>query len=415
MARMRDPNWTGPGPGPFIDVAEAPAAPAAAVTVPARAAVMPTFADNPGQARIQAEQGAAAAADFTQQVNDAYAPKYAYYTPDVGGTAGTGGDTGGSDTGETDTSLQDTFLAYIQGLEQQRANTAAAAASAENQRLKNDARQVVRNALESYRLPATLGTFIYDLITQDQIDLGNPDSILFAMRQRPEYQERFKANAQRVKNGLSELDPSTYLALETDFKQVMRANGLPPGFYDDDDDLSALIAGDTSPAEVQRRIEDGYNAVQLADPQVKAQMYNLYGVDDSQLVAYYLDPTRGESLLRRQTRAAQISAESKNLANIQLTTDQAQQLADAGVTQKEAQKGFAELGQMGELIQSFGGEAALNPQDVVAGKFGTNTEAQKELARRAKLRTAEFAGGGSFARTTGETSGSVTTSVGRAQ
>ena len=31
------------------------------------------------------------ATDFTQQVNDAYAPKYAYYTPDVGGTAGTGG------------------------------------------------------------------------------------------------------------------------------------------------------------------------------------------------------------------------------------------------------------------------------------------------------------------------------------
>ena len=405
---MRDPNWTGPGPGPFIDVAEAPAAPAAAVTVPARAAVMPTFADNPGQARIQAERGAAAAAATEAPVivsneiraaNPVVSPVITDAPADDG----------------ADTSLQDTFLAYIQGLEQQRANTAAAAAAAENQRLKNDARQVVRNALDSYRLPATLGTFIYDLITQDQIDLNSPDSILYAMRQRPEYQERFKANAQRVKNGLSELDPSTYLALETDFKQVMRANGLPPGFYDDDDDLAALIAGDTSPSEVQRRIEDGYNAVQLADPQVKAQMYNLYGVDDSQLVAYYLDPTRGESLLRRQTRAAQISAESKNLANIQLTTDQAQQLADAGVTQKEAQKGFAELGQMSELIQSFGGEAALNPQDVVAGKFGTNTEAQKELARRAKLRTAEFAGGGSFARTTGETSGSVTTSVGRAQ
>ena len=29
--------------------------------------------------------------DYAQIVNDAYAPKYAYYTPDVGGTAGTGG------------------------------------------------------------------------------------------------------------------------------------------------------------------------------------------------------------------------------------------------------------------------------------------------------------------------------------
>ena len=362
------------------------------------------FADNPGQARIMAERDAAATAPVV--VSNEKNVANPVVSPLITEPPTDGGD---------DTSLQDTFLAYIQGLEQQRANTAAAAASAENERLKNDARQVVRNALDSYRLPATLGTFIYDLITQDQIDLNSPDSILYAMRQRPEYQERFKANAERVKNGLPELDPSTYLALETDFKQVMRANGLPPGFYDSDDDLSALIAGDTSPAEVQRRIEDGYNAVQLADPQVKAQMYNLYGVDDSQLVAYYLDPTRGEALLRRQTRAAQISAESKNLANIQLTTIQAQQLADAGITQKEAQKGFAEIGQMGELIQGFGAEAALNPEDVVAGKFGTNTQAQQELARRAKLRTAEFAGGGSFARTTGETSGSITTSVGRAQ
>ena len=43
------------------------------------------------------------ATDFTQQINDAYAPKYANYTPDVGGTAGTGGDAGGGDTGEINT------------------------------------------------------------------------------------------------------------------------------------------------------------------------------------------------------------------------------------------------------------------------------------------------------------------------
>jgi hypothetical protein len=355
--------------------------------------------------------------DATAEVNDAYAARSAYYGggPDALGGPTDGGDGAGGDTGGDQSSLQDSFLKYIQGLEERRLASEAAMASRETERMKNDARQIVRTALESYKLPATLGTFIYDLITQDQIDLGNPDAILYAMRQRPEYQERFKANAERVKNGLSELDPSTYLALENDFKQVMRANGLPPGFYDSDDDLSALIAGDTSPAEVQRRIEDGYNAVQLADPQVKAQMYNLYGVDDSQLVAYFLDPTRGESVLRRQTRAAQISAESKNLANIQLTMTQAQQLADAGVTQKEAQKGFGEIAQLGELVQTFAGETALSSEQLVGGRFGLDAEAQKELARKVKMRTGEFAGGGSFARTTGETSGSVTTSVGKAQ
>jgi hypothetical protein len=176
--------------------------------------------------------------------------------------------------------LQDSFLQYIKGLEERRAQSEAAMAARETERKKNDARQIVRTALESYRLPATLGTFIYDLITQDQIDLGNPDSVLFAMRERPEYQERFKANAERVKNGLSELSPDTYLALEKDFKQIMRANGLPPGFYDDDNDLAALIAGDTSPSEVQRRIEDGYTAVQLADPELSKQLKEFAEVSD---------------------------------------------------------------------------------------------------------------------------------------
>jgi hypothetical protein len=315
----------------------------------------------------------------------------------------------------TEPDFQQQFADYIAGIEKRQAQQEAAMAARETERLKNDARQVVRTALESYRLPATLGTFIYDLITQEQIDLSNPGAVLYAMRERPEYQQRFKANAERIKNGLPELEPATYLALENDFKQIMRSNGLPPGFYDSDDDVSALIAGNTSPSEVQNRIDAGYNAVTQADPEVKAQMYNLYGVDESQLVAYYLDPKRGEQVLQRQTRAAQISSESKNLANLQLTKLQAEQLVDAGTSQAEARKGFGEIAQMGELMQTFGGETALSSEQIVGAKFGTDTQAEKELQRKIKMRTGEFAGGGSFAKTTGETSGSISTSVGKAQ
>ena len=54
------------------------------------------FATPEGQASLAASGLAglgdtATQPDFTQVVNDAYAPKYGYYTPDVGGTAGTGG------------------------------------------------------------------------------------------------------------------------------------------------------------------------------------------------------------------------------------------------------------------------------------------------------------------------------------
>jgi len=53
------------------------------------------FATPEGQASLAASgiQAPAVSAepDYAQIVNDAYAPKYGYYTPDVGGTAGVGG------------------------------------------------------------------------------------------------------------------------------------------------------------------------------------------------------------------------------------------------------------------------------------------------------------------------------------
>ena len=63
------------------------------------------FATPEGQASLAASgiqaPVASAEPDYAQIVNDAYAPKYGYYTPDVGGTAGTAG-TGGADGKETE-------------------------------------------------------------------------------------------------------------------------------------------------------------------------------------------------------------------------------------------------------------------------------------------------------------------------
>jgi hypothetical protein len=67
------------------------------------------------------------------------------------------------------------------------------------------------------------------------------------------------------------------------------------------------------------------------------------------------------------------------------------------------------------LRQTFAGETELSGEQVAGAAFGFDVAAQQELERKRRLRTGEFAGGGSFARTTGETSGSISTAVGRAQ
>ena len=199
------------------------------------------------------------------------------------------------------------------------------------------------------------------------------------------------------------------------YKTVIRSNGLPAGFYDSEDDTRKLLEGTVSPSEFQRRIQDGYNAVANADPEVKRQFKELYGVTDGELAAYFLDPARGETILTTRARAAQIAARGQEQGGIQLTGTFAENLAARGITEQQARAGFAEVGALGELRQTFAGETALSGEQLAGAAFGIDVAAQQELERRKRQRVGEFAGGGSFARTTGETSGSTSIGVGKAQ
>lgn len=256
---------------------------------------------------------------------------------------------------------------------------------------------------------------VQGIITGGQVDLNDPNAIVFALRDQPAYQRRFAGNAARAKKGLPELDPSSYVGLEESYRQLMRSNGLPLGFYDQTSDFQRLIEGDVSPAELQERIEQGYRKVQEADPEVKRQMRELYGVDDNALTAYFLDPDKAAPLLTRQARAAQIAARGREQAGLQLTAESAEALAARGITPEEAQARFTERAQLAGLYETMGGEEMLTAEQQLGAAFGYDVQAQQALERRRRQRLAEFQTGGGFARTTGATSGTVETGLGGPQ
>jgi len=307
------------------------------------------------------------------------------------------------ETQQTETAATQTQLETEAALE---------AAQIERTNRQRDARTVIAQMLQTYGL-GDLADYTYrEIIAQD---ITNPDVIMFRLREQPAYQRRFSANAARARKGLAELDPASYIALENQYRETLRANGMPANFYDQTDDFTALLEGDVSPSELNERVQSGYRAVADADPEVKRQMQQLYGVSESELAAYFLDPERAAPLLTRQARAAQIAARGAEQGGIQLTGALAEDLARRGITEAEAQRGFQEIGALGELTQTFAGETPLTQQQIVEQQFGVNVQAQQELERRRKLRTGEFAGGGQFTRTTGATSGSIETGVGTAQ
>jgi len=285
----------------------------------------------------------------------------------------------------------------------------------QTQQRRQDARTTMASVLNTYGL-GELSDYIYnEIIVKETVNLNNPDAIIFAIREQPAYKKRFAANATRLKAGLSELSPAEYIGLEDAYRTVIRSNGLPSNFYDSEDDLRKLIEGTVSPGEFNSRIQEGYNAVVNADPEVKRQFKEFYAVTDGQLAAYFLDPKRGEPLLANQARAAQIAASGLKQGGIQISGSFAENLAQRGITEQQARAGFGEVGALGELKQTFAGETALSGEQLAGAAFGIDVASQQELERKRRLRTGEFAGGGSFARTTGETSGSISTGVGKAQ
>lgn len=286
-------------------------------------------------------------------------------------------------------------------------------------RPREDARDVIRRVLTQYKLES-LTDVIWNKYAGQEVDISDEAALVYSIREEDAYKKRFAANQARMEKGLSELLPSSYLELEDAYRRVLANNGMPSGFYDSEDDFTQFIANDISVQELQNRIQQGYRLVADADPEVRRKMEELYGVSEGELAAYFIDPNRARPLLvaadyQRQARAAQIAARAQEQAGISLGGGLAEDLARRGITEEQALAGFGEIGALGELRQRFAGEEDITEQGIVGARFGIDVQAAEQLERRKRLRTSAFAGGGSFARTTGATSGATRVAVGTAE
>jgi hypothetical protein len=279
---------------------------------------------------------------------------------------------------------------------------------------RQDARNTIRAVLATFGLDK-LSDVLYDKYAREEVNISNPDALIFSVRDTTEYQARFAANARRAAKNLPELDPASYLALDNPYRDLMRSNGFDPGFYDQTTDFEKFIENDISPSELQSRLAQGFRKVADADPEVKRQMKELYGVDETGLAQYFIDPERSQPLLEKRARAAQIAARAREQAGLQIGAVTAEELASRGITPEEAQQRFAQMGRLAGLYQEMGTEQALTEQQKIGAAFGTDVQAEQELQRRQRERVAGFTTGGQFARTSGITSGTVETGAGTAQ
>jgi len=289
---------------------------------------------------------------------------------------------------------------------QQQAAKDAAAAAAEAERVaaqRESVGKLVADRFAKYGL-ASLGAKVLDLARQGYSE----DTITLELQNTPEYQQRFAANAQRIKKGLTVLTPAEYLSNEDAYRQTLRAYGLTQ--FDNDAYVQQFIANDVSPSEMSTRVAMAVQRVQNADPAIAKTLKDYYGIGSADMVAYVLDPNQQLPKIQRQIAAAEIGTAAR-VQGLESGVAVAEQLAAQGITQAEAQKGYATIADIlptAEKLSAIYGTTLPGYDQAQAEQEVFNTLASAQRKRRA-LTEREIA---TFSGKAGTTKASLTSTTG---
>jgi hypothetical protein len=261
------------------------------------------------------------------------------------------------------------------------------------------------NAIEFLReyglesLITNLDTALQDDPTQFQGQYGE-ENMFRAVRDTPLYKARFKGLELRKRNGYKPISERDYLMIEKEYEQTLRGNSMPKGFYDSQDDFANFIGNDVRQDELNTRLQQGYRAVMETEPGTKEELKRLYGIGDSDIAAFLIDPTRFQQSEAVKKAEAARRANAAREQGLQLTAAQSEELVNRGIGQSTAQQGFSQLAQTQELFNPLtAGETAITQEEQIAGVFSTSAAAAQRIATRQRQRKATFEEGGGLSET----------------
>lgn len=258
---------------------------------------------------------------------------------------------------------------------------------------ERSARALIQGTLEEFGLGG-----LADRMWEQYLNGAPLEQIFLDLRKTPEWKAQYGVIDQLAAKGRA-ISEQEVIGLRRQFSQVARAAGLPPGFYDSNDDFDRYIAGEVSPSEYNDRVQLAARAAYQSPPEFRQEMEKLYGITPGDLTAYWMDPDKALPLVQQRFIAAQTSTAARRSGFGALTLDEAERLAGAGVTEAQANQGFSQLAANSELFGALPGEAAndITRGEQLAATFDNNAAAQERIRRRQEQRAAAGRGGGSFA------------------
>jgi len=235
----------------------------------------------------------------------------------------------------------------------------------------------------------------------DQIQNYNVTSaeLIIKLYERQEFKSRFPALDALRAAGMPPITPEEYMQYERTAQGMMRASGLPEGFYDQLSDFTDLIGRGVSTAELGARLQQGYQRVLTAPVEVRARYAQLFGANgDSALAAQFLDPDKALPILEQQVSTAEIAGFG-DIFGIGIGQATASRLASMGYDGRTASPGFQQVNQQRALFDESITESDDMRAEVegVDAAFGLNQDTADSIDRRRLQRIGSLSGGGGLA------------------
>jgi hypothetical protein len=254
-----------------------------------------------------------------------------------------------------------------------------------------DAVGYINTALSEYGL-GDMSNWLYGQVTSN----ASTDQIMQDLYQTPQFATRFPGIIARQKAGLPPISPTDYIDYENKAKQMENQYNLPHGLITDPNRLGQLIGTDVGFSELADRVQNGYQQVAFAPPDVRQAFTAMFGVSgDGALAAHFLDTTHASKLLTEQATAATLAG-TFGMGGVNMGADTAMQLAQQGVSPAGGGTTLAELQKTAPIYNANINETnnlQVGDQGVKAA-FGLDATSAQQVLQREQERAANFAGGG---------------------
>jgi hypothetical protein len=281
---------------------------------------------------------------------------------------------------------------------------------------QRNALQIIKDEFASYGIEG-LADVLFNLITENTNARGEVASatVRSGLRSSETYKKRFAGNELRAKKvaemtaqgkmipaGAGPLSEASYIEAEIGYRETLRKYNLPVGFYDDSADFVNLIGNDIRPDELDSRAQLAQQAVSAANPAIKQQLKTLYGVEENQIMSFFLDPEKAQNVVKAGNVAT--IAGTAQQAGITLSAQEAELLAEKtapGATSAISAAGLSEglVGKAGLEQASVSGEVSGVTGVELVGAAAGDATAEAKVKKEREKRQAEYQAASGMAET----------------